>query len=443
MTKLNSIALDVLIPDNNTKMNLFIAAFEEFNVPYQELGPGTNRGAFLIDGYVFKIGFDKAGIADNWAEFSLGQELQPFVTKCYECNGLIAVSEYVTVISKEEFNNSKEEVRQILSHLADSYLLGDVGSVTKNFMNWGYREDGSLVILDYAYIYRVIGDELICGALISDTEEVYCDGSLEYDVNFHKLICPKCRRNYTFHEIRRKISKEYEEKEKSAIKDIAYKLTKPSQEINKNSNTTIVNEQEGDVNMSEYPYFNNNNREDDDIKYDESMYEDAINFMRGNIPEEDNLIIHDTDPDDSELIVQIVQGAALPKLIGTTESDNKSKSNSNDTDIDVDVDSVDSNTEHVSTGMGIGFESFESDFIADMSTAFINNSATYDSDSAHGQNLENSLSNNDDSDVDADDLRAMLIADAEDYEDIHDKYDAMYGDDSPSFQKIGKKKEFN
>jgi hypothetical protein len=54
MTKLNSIALDVLIPDNNTKMNLFIAAFEEYDVPYQELGPGTNRGAFLIDGYVFK-----------------------------------------------------------------------------------------------------------------------------------------------------------------------------------------------------------------------------------------------------------------------------------------------------------------------------------------------------------------------------------------------------
>lgn len=38
MTELNSIALDVLIPDNNTKMNLFVAAFEKHNVPYQELG---------------------------------------------------------------------------------------------------------------------------------------------------------------------------------------------------------------------------------------------------------------------------------------------------------------------------------------------------------------------------------------------------------------------
>ena len=104
LTKLNSIALDVLIPDNNTKMNLYIAAFEEYDIPYQELGPGTNRGAFLIDGYVFKIAFDKAGIKDNFAELSLSQQLQPFVTKCYECNGLIAVQEYVTVISKEEFN---------------------------------------------------------------------------------------------------------------------------------------------------------------------------------------------------------------------------------------------------------------------------------------------------------------------------------------------------
>lgn len=280
MTKLNSIALDVLIPDNNTKMNLFIAAFEEYEVPYQELGPGTNRAAFLIDGYVFKIGFDKAGIADNWAEFSLAQELQPFVTKCYECNGLITVQEYVTVISKEEFNNSKEEMRQILSHLADSYLLGDVGSVTKNFMNWGYRSDGSLVILDYAYIYRVIGQEMMCEGLNAD--DTVCDGSLEYDINFHKLICPKCRKQYTFHEIRRKIDKSYEEKEKNVIKEIAYKLTKPSQEVNKNIDTTIVeNTNKGDINMSNYHDFDSNNEfENEPIMYDDSTYEEAIEFMK-------------------------------------------------------------------------------------------------------------------------------------------------------------------
>lgn len=290
MTKLNSIALDVLIPDNNTRMNLFVAALEEFNVPYQELGSGTNRSAFLIDGYVFKIAFDKAGMNDNLAEFSLSQQLQPFVTKCYECNGLITVQEYVTVISKEEFNNSKEEVRQILSHLAESYLLGDVGSVTKNFMNWGYREDGSLVIIDYAYIYRVVGDELICGGINPD--DTFCQYPLDYDINFHKLICPKCRKEYTFHEIRRRISKEYEEKEREMIKNIAYKVTQPLQKINKNNSTTIVkenNEGENIMKNNNYDYFEENNIDE------ESLYEDAIEFMRKGNPvvEEEDTESHD------------------------------------------------------------------------------------------------------------------------------------------------------
>ena len=324
LTRLNSIALDVLIPDNNTKMNLYIAALEEFNVPYQELGPGTNRGAFLIDGYVFKIAFDKAGINDNFAELSLSQQLQPFVTKCYECNGLIAVQEYVTVISKEEFNNSKEEVRQILSHLADSYLLGDVGSVTKNFMNWGYREDGSLVILDYAYIYRVIGDELICNGLNSN--ETFCDAPLEYDINFHKLICPKCRKEYTFHEIRRRIDTEYEEKERSMIKEIAYKVTQPSQTINKNIDTNIVenNNKEGENVMSKnnYDYFEENNIDQ------EALYEDAIEFMRKGkhvVEETDNVESHDiiTSMSDLNKAVETIVNASEEIIINNDSPDDE------------------------------------------------------------------------------------------------------------------------
>lgn len=242
--------------------------------------PGTNRFAILIDGYVFKIGMDKAGIIDNWAEFSLSQELQPFVTKCYECNGLISVAEYVTVISKEEFQNSKEEVRQILSHLAEGYLLGDVGAVNKNFMNWGYRPDGSLVILDFAYIYRVIGDELLCEGLNSD--DTICKASLSYDDNFNKLICPRCGKVYTFHEIRRKIGKEYEQKELEVIKQIAFKVTKPSQEINvkDNARTTIETNNEGAKTMSKFYDDSYKNKCENHIEFDESDYEDAIQFMK-------------------------------------------------------------------------------------------------------------------------------------------------------------------
>lgn len=240
MKELYSIAMDVLIPDNNTKVNKMVAALESYNVPFEEIGPGTNRFAILIDGYIFKIGMDKAGIRDNWAELSLTQELQPFVTKVYECNGLINVAEYVTVISKEEFQESKEEVRQILSHLAQGYLLGDVGSINKNFMNWGYRADGQLVILDFAYIYRVVGDEMMCGGLNND--DSYCQEFLEYDENFNNLICPKCHKKYTFHDIRRRIDREFEQKELDMIKQVAVKVTKANTDVNTKDPETKINE---------------------------------------------------------------------------------------------------------------------------------------------------------------------------------------------------------
>lgn len=230
MLELDAISRDVLIPDNNTKVDKMIGTLSKYDVPFQELGPGTNRLAVFIDGYVFKIALDKDGKRDNLAEFSMSQELQPFVIKVYECNGLIIVTEYVTVISKEEFMNSKDQIRETLSYLAEGYLLGDVGSISKNFVNWGYRDDGSLVILDFAYIYRVLGNEMTCGGLNKDN--TICKELLEYDENFNNLICPRCRKSYTFHDIRRKISKDYETKELNAVKQIAFKVTKPNQEVN-------------------------------------------------------------------------------------------------------------------------------------------------------------------------------------------------------------------
>ena len=38
MMELNSIAMDVLIPDNNTKVDKMVAALDKYNVDYQELG---------------------------------------------------------------------------------------------------------------------------------------------------------------------------------------------------------------------------------------------------------------------------------------------------------------------------------------------------------------------------------------------------------------------
>lgn len=218
---LNKICHSV-VSDNNLKVDAMIDVMRHHNLDFIELGPGTNRLAILIDNYVFKIALDKRGIQDNINEFTTSQELQPYVVKTYETNDLITVCEYVTVISREEFEENKEPIRRILSILSESYLLGDVGTVGKNFCNWGYRDNGELVILDFAYIYRVKGDELLC----SRDKAI-----LEYDENFYNLRCPVCSRKYTFMDIRRRIPVDYEKRENSIAKQLAFKLTKPIQEF--------------------------------------------------------------------------------------------------------------------------------------------------------------------------------------------------------------------
>lgn len=483
MTRLNSIARDVLIPDNNTRTDLMLKALDEHNVPYSELGSGTNRLAVFIDGYVFKIGMDKAGIADNWAEFSLAQELQPFVTKCYECNGLIAVSEYVTVISKEEFQNSKEEVRQILSHLADSYLLGDVGSINKNFMNWGYRNDGSLVILDYAYIYRVIGNELICNGINKD--DTICDGALEYDQNFHKLICSKCRKTYTFHEIRRKISKEYEEKEKNMIKELAYELTKPSQKVTIDNSTTIMkNIDEGDNDMNKYTFNENDYYEENEkeIEYDEeALYEEAIEFMKNS-----NISDEQKEPQDEDVITDIeLVDEAVEDIMDDGPEVYEDMSDSDDEEDDDDL-TLDDITTIIETPTAIedevdeleeeiDKESISQLWLNGTSCELQNNSAETidvigaveqeepqtesttitikDSFTPEKETIIKTESNTVELNVDADtvvlttpdeveNMRAMLNADLEnqDDEEYVDEYEELYGDEVGGIEKINRKR---
>ena len=89
---------------------------------------------------------------DNWNEFNMSPLAQPYVTKTYECNGLIAVAEYVNVISKQEFEDSKENIRSILKMLSEDFLFCDLSASLKNYMNFGWTDADMLVILDYGLI---------------------------------------------------------------------------------------------------------------------------------------------------------------------------------------------------------------------------------------------------------------------------------------------------
>lgn len=219
--------------DNNKKSKIINKLLDDYNVPYDVLGNGTNRYGILIDGYAVKIALDKLGKIDNRREFKYSPKLQPYVVKVYEANstGLLSISEYVTIFSLDDLYDNQDEMREILGEISQNYLVGDIGVTSKNYINWGIRPDGSICILDFAYIYALSYKQFACSC--SETSFV------EYDNDYVKLKCPNCGRVYTFGEIRKKITKADEEAEIGNILDYGYVLEKEMEELEVDPNKQI------------------------------------------------------------------------------------------------------------------------------------------------------------------------------------------------------------
>lgn len=209
--------------DNNEKGQFIKALLKEKGVPFEGLGPGTNRMGILIDGYAVKIALDKDGKIDNQREMLYTDKLQPYVVKVYECDpkGLLMVCEFVEIFTLNEFHASKDEIREILSQVTEQYLVGDVGITGKNYVNWGIKSNGQICMLDFAYIYSVKYNVFNCTC--SD------DSILKYDDNFVFLTCPNCGRKYTFGEIRRKITRVQQNAEIGNIKRVGYNISNPEE----------------------------------------------------------------------------------------------------------------------------------------------------------------------------------------------------------------------
>lgn len=208
-----------MIPEfsNNDKGTLIKEILRERNIPFSPLGSGTNRMGILIDGYAVKIALDKDGMIDNKREFLYTKTLQPYVVKVYEStsDGLIAVTEYVDIFTLSEFKKFAPKMREILKDISKRFLIGDVGVTTKNYVNWGTRADGTICILDFAYIYDIKYKIFTCSH----------DGELlVYDKNYVQLICPECGRKYDFGQIRRRITRKQQESEIGDIMEIGYNL---------------------------------------------------------------------------------------------------------------------------------------------------------------------------------------------------------------------------
>ena len=83
---------------NKEKQEELIKLLREFDIKdIVQLGPGTNRYAFRLDGFVVKVATDHDGKIDNMKESKMAKRLFPYVTKTYEVsdNGTILVAEYI------------------------------------------------------------------------------------------------------------------------------------------------------------------------------------------------------------------------------------------------------------------------------------------------------------------------------------------------------------
>lgn len=209
---------------DNQKVDKIKDMLKKWDIPYNPLGPGTNRLGIMVDGYVLKIALDGDGKIDNCREFIYSMQLQPYVIKCYEIapNGIVGVFEYVEGFTLDDFYKNQSRMREILKKIAANFLIGDVGISSVNYLNWGFRGE-EIVILDFAYIYSVKFKVFTCQC--SPTSVLY------YDKDFNTLICKNCKKAYDFRTIRKKISRKDQELEIGDVTKKGYVISSSEEEV--------------------------------------------------------------------------------------------------------------------------------------------------------------------------------------------------------------------
>ena len=186
------------------------------------LGPGTNRFAFKLDGFVIKVATDDEGKTDNLKEFKMAKRLYPYVIKVYDVskNGTLLVCEYIQpFMSYSEMCMYSTQIKSILKELSSVYLIGDVGINPQNYGNWGLRMGSNEpVCLDFAYIYSVSSELFKC-------IDPKCGGIMVPDEDFFALYCNSCKKKYTFQDIRARLGNDIHSLEIGDLTKEGYELT--------------------------------------------------------------------------------------------------------------------------------------------------------------------------------------------------------------------------
>lgn len=185
--------------DNQLKSRKMIEYLSDFG--FEDLGLGTNILTVtnpLYPGVVFKLALDYYGVADNINDEWLSETIPhyaKFITR--DLTGIVSVQQRYTVIkSLARLNTFREEILTLLNKLSKKYLVIDLG--LNRFLNYGVDRDGEFIIVDGSDLYPVSNAKtlMVCSRGVGykgNSHKVKrCGGHLEYDEDFHELVCQKC-----------------------------------------------------------------------------------------------------------------------------------------------------------------------------------------------------------------------------------------------------------
>lgn len=175
---------------------------------------GTNRVTYRpleSQDYLIKIAYNDVGIGDNPKDYIASNFLfKPFLPKVFECSqcGTVALVERVTPItSREQFYSVAEDVYYLINNiLVGEYVFDDIG--TEAFMNYGIRDGFGVVLLDSPYYYKLDGKKIFCTAPNQYSPTGTCDGEIDYDPGYNRLICTKCGAKYKGRDLAEAIKEE-------------------------------------------------------------------------------------------------------------------------------------------------------------------------------------------------------------------------------------------
>lgn len=208
----------------SNKRKRALELLKKYEVPYIELGTGTNRFIVKYDGYAMKMALDNEGIADNKQEWVMSYPLGKGIAQSYEISkgGHFLMSQYAGAFqSYNEFYAYRKQVYQILNRWnQEGFLLGDVGICKINYANWGLLPTGEPVCIDYAYIFPANMDlfKCTCGCK-----------NMRMNEDFTEYYCIDCGKKFEDRELRVRIPKETRLKLFSDVE--GFEMNQPVQEF--------------------------------------------------------------------------------------------------------------------------------------------------------------------------------------------------------------------